>query len=1470
MIPQKLEFTGERYVPEVHGNIELEHLHRYLFACKAVSGKVVLDIASGEGYGSAMLARTARQVTGVDISKEVVSHARAKYQYENLSFSVGSCSAIPLEDASIDVVVSFETIEHHGEHEAMMREIKRVLRPGGVLVISSPDKLKYSDEPGYSNPYHVKELYRDEFDQLLDMYFKHHSIYGQRIVYGSAIFREDGPSPIYSYDLVDGTLSAIEGVPCAVYLIAVASDEELPLIESGVLQQPIGESDAVRGQISSFTQLVAERDEQVASLNRAVAERDGQVASLNRAVTERDGQVASLNQAVAERDGQIASLNRAVAERDGQIAEGTEQTENLHKAVLEAEKQFSLVISSKSWRLTKPLRFFRRGFSNGVIGLPYVRKVVSACARAIWTCIPLSILQKRTLKSLLFKHLPVCFRWSRAYQQWKGLIETYPGDPLIHSSGGKKSFPEKVTYVPLLQGKPIEKKPVKLVCFYLPQFHPIPENDAWWGKGFTEWVNVRPAQPLFEGHYQPRVPGELGYYNLLDPIVQRRQVDLAKLYGLGGFCFYFYWFAGKRLLEQPIANYFNDKSLDLPFCLCWANEDWSRRWNGLDGEILIAQHHSPEDDLAFIQHVARYMGDSRYLRIEGKPLLLVYRPARLMSAKETVRRWRDWCRGNDIGEIYLAYTQSFEKVDPEEYGFDAAIEFPPNNSLPPDISYSVTPLKEKLGSTVYDWRVFVERSKKYHHPGYKLFRGVCPSWDNTSRRRNSGASIFINSTPSLYREWLKNAICDTEQRFSKPDEQLIFVNAWNEWAEGAHLEPDTRYGYAYLQATRNALNGGECDLPDEGKKVVLVTHDAYPHGAQFLLLNIAKVLHQGFGFHVDLICLGDGPLKSEYAKWATLHDLAGLDARGPEAVALAKRLYEAGHRSALVNTTAAGYFLETLAINGFTCIALVHELPGVLDNLSLHGQAKSVVDHATRIVFPTEQVAASFKKVVPADAGKIAVRPQGLYKQRDKLFDRGASRKSLRQKLGLADNSQIVLGVGYADSRKGVDLFVEAGLQMASCTCSACWVWIGHWEATMQRAIEEKLSGFPAMKDRFVFPGFQSETELFYDGADVFALTSREDPFPSVVLEALDAELPVVAFEETGGSIELLREGCGRLVAKEDTASFADAVRDILESQNDREVMGKRGAELIQERFSFWHYTFDLLDLLGKGLPKVSVVIPNYNYARYLPERLSSVLSQSHPIFEIIFLDDCSTDESVSIARQILASQPISYKIVVNTKNSGSVFSQWQKGVDAANGTYVWIAEADDSCRSCFLMEVLEPFKIPGVVLSYSESMQIDEEGQVLANNYLAYVADIDVKRWSYPFLREGREEVIEALCIKNTIPNVSGVVFEAKCLRSILNQNIDLIRTYRVVGDWVVYVSMLKNGKIAFSPAALNLHRRHQRGVTIGNLNDRQLFEIHEMQTFVARAFDIPREKIDAAKTYLEHLSQQFATVHLLSDSTE
>jgi len=369
--------------------------------------------------------------------------------------------------------------------------------------------------------------------------------------------------------------------------------------------------------------------------------------------------------------------------------------------------------------------------------------------------------------------------------------------PYVHAGGRALGYVEH-SIEPLP-----DPLPATLVAFYLPQFHAIPENDAWWGKGFTEWRNVARALPQFEGHAQPRLPGDLGFYDLRSPQVMRDQARLAREYGIGAFCFYFYWFGGKTLLEAPLQQWLEDSSIDLPFCLCWANENWSRRWDGRADDILIAQSHSAEEDLAFIAHVAPYLRDPRYVRIDGKPLLLVYRPGLLPDPGATADRWRKWCRENGVGEIHLAYTQAFERPDPRSLGFDAAVEFPPNLSTPANITAQQRLLSPEYSGDVLDWRELADDYRRRTLPAYQLFPGVNCGWDNEPRRPGRGRT-FLYASPRRYRAWLGDTIA-SRLAAVPASERYVFLNAWNEWAEGAVLEPDSRLGHAWLQATREAL-----------------------------------------------------------------------------------------------------------------------------------------------------------------------------------------------------------------------------------------------------------------------------------------------------------------------------------------------------------------------------------------------------------------------------------------------------------------------------------------------------------------------------------------------------------------------------------------------------------------------------------------------------------------------------------------
>jgi len=1079
---------------------------------------------------------------------------------------------------------------------------------------------------------------------------------------------------------------------------------------------------------------------------------------------------------------------------------------------------------------------------------------LSDAARGLWRGLPIRTERKLRLKHLAFTMMPWVFRRTAAYRDWAALNGIrVPGPPRRH----RMAAPRAVTqgdYVPPLDAPPAAALPVKLIAFYLPQFHAIPENDAWWGTGFTEWTKVRPSLPLFEGHEQPHVPGELGWYRLAGSAVPRRQVELARLYGVGGFCFYHYWFAGRLLLEAPVENFLADASLDFPFCLCWANENWSRRWDGLEQEILIAQDHSDEDDIAFIAHIARFLRDPRYIRIDGRPLLLLYRPSLLPDVRATAGRWRRWCRENGVGEIYLAYPQSFDAVDPATFGFDAALEFPPNNSGPPVVTDQVQPIDGHDVPIVYDWSIFPERSRQYRDPGYTLFRGVCPAWDNTARKSSRGA-VFLNSTPDGYGEWLRNAVQETCRRRTRADERLVFVNAWNEWAEGAHLEPDLRHGYAYLQATRNALTG-ETFVPDGRTRIVLVSHDAHPHGAQFLALHLARTLGQAMRCEVHLVCLGAGPLKDAFAQAARLHDLDGKDPRGPEAHALAKRLYASGARVALVNTTVSGHFLETLAQTGLRCTALIHELRGVLEQYGLQAQARAIARHAAHIVCPAAPVASAFAGFAQGGDDRIRVRPQGLYKRADRSVPRAQRRARLRELLGIPPDSRIVLGAGYADARKGVDLFVEAALLSLARDPRTHWVWIGHREAVMRERVDTMLAASGDLRGRVWFPGLQPDTDPYYLGADVFAMTSREDPFPSVILEALDAELPVAGFENAGGFTELAADGVIRLVPHGDAAAMSRAVDALLEPGPERDALARDARRLVDGRFSFRAYARDLLDTLGVAPPRISVVVPNYNYAHHLETRLGSILEQTAAIHEVVFLDDCSADDSVRLATAVLGAADVDHRIIRNEVNSGSVFRQWLKGVEHATGDYVWIAEADDDSEPAFLETVLRGFTVPGTVMSYCESQSIDGLGNRVAKDYADYVRDVDTRHWRSHFANEGPEEIRRYLSIKNTIPNVSAVLFERAALLRVLSRAIEDVSRFRVAGDWRLYVELLEQGGVSFSPIALNRHRRHARGVTLSHEAERLAHEIAEMQRFVASRVELPDDIPARAEAYLRSLA--------------
>lgn len=363
---------------------------------------------------------------------------------------------------------------------------------------------------------------------------------------------------------------------------------------------------------------------------------------------------------------------------------------------------------------------------------------------------------------------------------------------------------------------------IRPIAIYLPQFHPFQENDEWWGKGFTEWTNVTKAKPLFEGHYQPHLPADLGFYDLRLEESRLAQESLAKEHNIYGFCYYHYWFNGKRLMTEPIDRKLKNPKEDLPFMFCWANENWSRAWDGNDKDVLIEQRYNFEDDRQHIRFLLPIFKDERYIKVEGKPVFIIYKSTELPDVKETIRIWREEAKEEGI-ELYICKMDRWNTPNGQDVldlGFDAAIDFQPlsaslkNYKKPITKSSYKSRLLNKLKSKIckstqppkspqiIDYQDYTKFDAANFNPQYKLYPGFSPSWDNAARRKFN-ATIFINASPVIFHYW----IIEKMKKF-KPyskEENFIFINAWNEWAEGNHLEPCQKWGLEYLEALKNAI-----------------------------------------------------------------------------------------------------------------------------------------------------------------------------------------------------------------------------------------------------------------------------------------------------------------------------------------------------------------------------------------------------------------------------------------------------------------------------------------------------------------------------------------------------------------------------------------------------------------------------------------------------------------------------------------
>ncbi len=981
----------------------------------------------------------------------------------------------------------------------------------------------------------------------------------------------------------------------------------------------------------------------------------------------------------------------------------------------------------------------------------------------------------------------------------------------------------KRDYVEFIEHRHVaDPQGVKLIAFYLPQFHPIPENNLWWGPGFTEWTNVSKAVPQFIGHYQPHLPGELGFYDLRVPEVQRRQVELAQNYGIYGFCFYYYWFAGKKLLEAPLERFTGDAEIDFPFCICWANENWTRRWDGFESDVLIGQVHTPETDGKFIRDIIPLFKHKNYIRINGRPILIVYRVDLLAEPQKTVKIWQEQCLLAGLPEPYLIVAQNFGYSDPNKVGFDAAVEFPPNNISPEIITDKLELLNENFSGDIYPYAGKSSLSELYmtmKHSGYKIYKTVAPGWDNEPRRPGRGNS-FAFSSPDSYKAWLQSA-CEFATHNLNADDKLVFINAWNEWGEGAYLEPDRKYGYAYLQATYEAGNLATRPVFSSSSWMILfILHDANIGGSQIVIKNIITWLHDHTSIVIKILLLNPGALLAEYSALGDTLVVSESDliSRG-ELLSTVTDL--CGRKPDLVygNTVAVGKIYELVKQIGSPIITHIHEL-----EMSINRYASGWIDilckNTDHFIAASNFVRNNMQANHNVSPGSISTVYEGVPARDASISTQ--EKQALKDKLGIPKGKKVVVGCGIGmPFRKGADLFIRVsqGIQHKLIDKTEC-LWIGdfdpneydeqfgHWQ-DFQRLVKDE----PDIQ----FLGFQTHPIDYLQIADVFLLTSREDPFPLVVMEAAQCGLPVICFDQAGGAPEFVSNDAGIVVPYCNVEKMVEASVELLTNDTLRRSLGDNAKKRVAQSYTIGSIAPQILSVcrkIAKKKPTVSIIVPNYNHAAYLPGRLDSIFNQDFRDFEVIILDDASTDKSLDVIQMYSAVPDV--KVIQNRTNSGSPFHQWKVGLEQAQGDLIWIAESDDRCDKDFLTLLLPAFGDPRVLLAYSNSWIINSDDE-LVGDYLAtdYLKDLSVTKWHASYKLPAEKEINDGLGVKNTILNISSAIFRKPSFSTDTYQALDGMR---YTGDWLFIVNLIHGGYIYYDAHKLNYHRRHVESV-IGDL---------------------------------------------------
>ena len=794
---------------------------------------------------------------------------------------------------------------------------------------------------------------------------------------------------------------------------------------------------------------------------------------------------------------------------------------------------------------------------------------------------------------------------------------------------------------------------------------------------------------------------------------------------------------------------------------------------------------------------------------------------------QPAERWREHCRRRGLPDPYLVTTEAFETPDPRAMGYDAAVEFPPNTSgreLPPRINPQLTFVNPSYAGAVYRYTDMMLLDRE--PVPYQRFKGVCCGFDNEPRRPGNG-STYAFATPAAYGRWLE-AACRSALAEPNRDKRLVFINAWNEWAEGAHLEPDRRFGYAYLGATARAL-----EALAHPYTILFVSHDACRGGAQLVLLDFLAWLRAHTSLRIKVLCLEGGEWLERFEAIADTALRADLELRAQQARErdLTHQLLDfCGGHPALVygNSVASGRIYSALRKLRAPIVTHFHELETSIERYA-GGWMSDIAAYSSHHIACSEAVRDNLVASHGIARTLISTVYSSIRESGTKAAD-PAERLDLRRQLGLVIDKRIVMGCGIGmPFRKGADLFIAVGNELRKLGAANIHLyWVGEFPADETDPLHgrwaDRLADVGAdSASNVTFLGLKSDPMPYLRAADVFLLTSREDPFPLAALEAAACGAPIVCFEGAGGMPEFVKTDAGVVVPFEDVAAAARSVIELVADEAVRESLGNTARQQVLSRFTTGFTAPHLLSVCrsaARQKPAVSVIVPNYNHARYLPERLASIFGQTFKDVEVILLDDASTDGSLDVLEQHRDRADV--RIVRNENNSGSTFQQWLKGLDLARADIVWIAESDDRSDPEFVTVLLEAMRDPGVKVAYADSYVIDADSRVVGDyTSTEYLTSLSRTKWTRDYEVSAEREINDGLGVKNTILSASSVMFRKFELPASARQQLEGMK---VAGDWYFFIHAMAGGNVFYTPRKLNYHRRHQESVVGKLLKDNRV----------------------------------------------